>query len=74
MDEAQARKAALVLARKRGFGPFGAAPADPAKRQKQFAAMLRAGHPLDSVRFLIDAASEADALEWVEEVAGEPET
>ena len=70
-DEAQARRAALVLARKRGFGPFGAERPDPAKRQKQFAAMLRAGHPLDSVRFLIDAASEADALEWVDEAAGD---
>ena len=70
-NEAQARRAALVLARKRGFGPFGAARLDPAKRQKQFAAMLRAGHPLDSVRFLIDAPSEAEALEWVDEAAGD---
>ena len=70
-DEAQARRAALVLARKRGFGPFGPARPDPAKRQKQFAAMLRAGHPLDSVRFLIDAPSEAEALEWVDEAAGD---
>ena len=75
-NEAQARYAALVMARKRGFGPFGAerrgsGPIDPAKRQKQFAAMLRAGHPLDSTRFLIDAASEADALEWVDEAAGD---
>ena len=77
-DAAQARHAALVLARKRGFGPFeagrpDAGRPDPAKRQKQFAAMLRAGHPLDSVRFLIDAASEADALEWVDEAAGDPD-
>jgi regulatory protein len=73
-DEAESRRAALVLARKRRFGPFGAEPLDPAKRQKQFAAMLRAGHPLDSVRVLIDAASEAEALEWVDEVAGESDT
>ena len=72
-DEAISRHAALVLARKRRFGPFGAEPLDPAKRQKQVAAMLRAGHPLDSVRVLIDAASEADALEWVDEAAGDPE-
>ena len=73
-DEAASRRAALVLARKRGFGPFGTEKPDPAKRQKQFAAMLRAGHPLDSVRILIDAASEADALEWVDEAAGDPDT
>ena len=73
-DEATSRRAALVLARKRKFGPFGAERPDPAKRQKQFAAMLRAGHPLDSVRVLIDAASEAEALEWVDEAAGDPDT
>ena len=73
-DEAESRRAALVLARKRRFGPFGTGPLDPAKRQKQFAAMLRAGHPLDSARVLIDAASEAQALEWVDEAAGESDT
>ena len=78
-DEAASRRAALILARKRGFGPFGAerpdpCPIDPKTRQKQFAAMLRAGHPLDSVRILIDAATEADALEWVDEAAGDPDT
>ena len=78
-DEAASRRAALVLARKRGFGPFGAerpdpCPIDPKTRQKQFAAMLRAGHPLDSVRNLIDAASEAEALEWVDEAAGDSDT
>ena len=69
--EAEARRAALVMARKRKFGPFGAARPDPARRQKQLAAMLRAGHPLDSARRLLDAANEAAALEWVEEAAGE---
>lgn len=73
-DEAKGRHAALVFARKRGFGPFGAERPDPAKRQKQFAAMLRAGHPLDSVRVLIDAGTEAEALEWVDEAAGESDT
>ena len=78
-DEAASRRAALVLARKRGFGPFGAerpdpCPIDPKTRQKQFAAMLRAGHPLDSVRVLIDAGTEAEALEWVDEAAGDPDT
>ena len=73
-DEAAARTAALVLARKRGFGPFGAERPDPAKRQKQFAAMLRAGHPLDSVRVLIDARTEAEALEWVDEAARDCDT
>ena len=72
-DEAAARGAALVLARKRRFGPFGAARPDAAVRQKQFSAMLRAGHSLDTARKLIDAASEAEALEWVDEAAGDSE-
>jgi regulatory protein len=68
-DEARAgaaaeRHAALALARKRGFGPFGSALPDRAHREKQLAAMLRAGHPLDSAREMVDAASEAAAEEW----------
>lgn len=73
-DEAASRQAALTLARKRRFGPFGSERLDPVKRRKQLSAMLRAGHPLDSARVLIDAASEADALEWVDEAAGDSET
>ena len=70
-DAAAARKAALVLARKRGFGPFGPERPDRARREKQIAAMLRAGHPLDSARELIDAGSEAEALAWAEDVEDE---
>lgn len=60
------RQAALALARKRRLGPFGAPPADRAAREKQVAALLRAGHPLDSARFLVDAASVEAAEEWAE--------
>src|SRR6478735_1528115 len=68
-DEARAgmaaeRRAALALARKRGFGPFGPERPDRPQREKQLAAMLRAGHPLDSAREMVDAASEAAAEEW----------
>jgi regulatory protein len=68
-DEARAgaaaeRRAALALARKRGFGPFGSGPLDRLQREKQLAAMLRAGHPLDSAREMVDAASEAAAEDW----------
>lgn len=70
-SERALRQAALVLARKRRFGPFGPPPADPARREKQLAAMLRAGHALDSARKLIDARDEAEALEWVDEAAGD---
>lgn len=61
------RAAALALAKKRGFGPFGAAEIDRALREKQIAAMLRAGHPLDSARQLVDAASVEAAEEWAAE-------
>ncbi len=63
-DHHAQRAAALALARKRRFGPFGAAPLDRPAREKQIAAILRAGHPLDSARRLVDALSEEAALAW----------
>lgn len=47
--------AALHLARKRRFGPFGETARDPAQRQRQIAAMIRAGHGFDVARRIIDA-------------------
>ena len=58
------RRAALAHARKRRLGPFGPPTADRAGREKQIAAMLRAGHPLDSARELVNAVSVAAAEEW----------
>ncbi len=70
-DEGAERRAALAMARKRGFGPFGRpsdhGPLDRERRQKQIAAMLRAGHPLDSAREMVDAASEEAAERWAAE-------
>jgi len=68
--EAAARQAALTLARKRRFGPFGSVALDRSLREKQIAAMLRAGHALDNVREIVDAASVAEAESWAAE-AGE---
>ncbi|HVR90750.1 MAG TPA: regulatory protein RecX [Novosphingobium sp.] len=62
--EGAQRAAALALARKRRLGPYGPPPADRAAREKQIAAMLRAGHPLDSARELVNAASVEAAEEW----------
>ena len=59
-----ARAAALAMARKRRFGPFGAVQADGALRERQIAALLRAGHSLDSARELVDAQSMEVAEEW----------
>ncbi|MEL6738309.1 MAG: RecX family transcriptional regulator [Pseudomonadota bacterium] len=72
-DEAAGRRAALRLAKKRGFGPFASAPIDEdepreavhKRREKQVAAMLRAGHLYDHIQFILEAA-DADAVEdWV---------
>ncbi|GAA0271387.1 hypothetical protein GCM10009127_09480 [Alteraurantiacibacter aestuarii] len=66
--EAEQRHAALALARKRRFGPFARDPSDRDRREKHIAAMLRAGHSLDSAREMVDAASEQAALEWAHEL------
>ena len=69
--EGTQRRAALALARKRRFGPFGAPHLDRAAREKQVAAMLRAGHPLDSARELVNAASVAAVEEWAAQGDGD---
>lgn len=62
--QADERRAALALARKRRFGPFGAERPDRAAQEKQIAAMLRAGHALDSARELVKAETVAAAEDW----------
>jgi regulatory protein len=57
---ADAERSALAFARRRRIGPFAAAPADRAGREKALAAMLRAGHGLDMSRRIV--ALDADAL------------
>jgi regulatory protein len=69
--EGTERRAALAMARKRGFGPFGRESLDRERRQKQIGAMLRAGHPLDSAREMVDAASEEAAEQWAAELDDE---
>ena len=61
-DAAAALASAIAFARRRRLGPFGPADADRAVRQKQLAAMLRAGHGLAVARRVLAAAS-ADDLE-----------
>lgn len=65
------REAALALARKRRFGPFGTAGGDRDLRQKQIAAILRAGHPLDSARRIVDAENAAALEDWAQAVDDE---
>ncbi|MEO1488429.1 MAG: RecX family transcriptional regulator [Pseudomonadota bacterium] len=80
-SEAQAREAAVVMAKKRRFGPFARPDASllpgdeephdqDAQRklsEKQIAAMLRAGHHYDHVRFILDAPQVSALEEWIEE-------
>ena len=66
------RHAALVLARKRGFGPFERKPVaggdeERKLREKRLAAMLRAGHDFDMARRVVEARSEKELEEWVAE-------
>jgi regulatory protein len=69
---AEQRRAALVLARRRRFGPFAVQVAeDPKVQDRQLAAMLRAGHPLDIARRIVES-EDADALEeWCESEFGD---
>jgi regulatory protein len=64
----EARRAALALASRRRFGPYGP-PGEREGRDKQLAAMLRAGHSFAAARAVVDAPSIAALEEW----AAEPE-
>ncbi len=64
-EEADKRAAALALARRRRFGPFYRGHVDQALRDKQLAAMMRAGHAPLHARALVDAKTEEEAEQWV---------
>src|SRR5690606_21083721 len=63
--EASATASALGFARRRRFGPFARTPArDPAQRERQIAAFVRAGHaPALARRILALTPDEAAALD-----------
>ncbi len=66
-SEADQRAAALAMLRRRRFGPYSREGLDQARREKQIAAMLRAGHSLDIARELLDAPSVDAAEQWCAE-------
>ena len=74
-NETERRHAVLAFARRKRFWPYSAerqldpAQLDPAMRTKQMAAFLRAGHGLDHVRRVMDAASLSELEEWADEHA-----
>ncbi len=71
---ADGRRAVILLAKKRRFGIFGTKLSDDlapdarrAAKEKQVAAMLRAGHDFADVRFILDASQEHEIDIWLEE-------
>ncbi len=72
-DESSRRRAAVALASKRGFGPFGREfdvdrGLDITMREKQIAAMVRAGHDFAAAKAIVDSPSAEAAAEWVSEL------
>jgi regulatory protein len=74
--EAARRRAAVLMAQKRRIGPFGRAAEEQADqlevrkaREKAVAAMLRAGHDYEHVRFILDCSGEAAIAQWLDEAA-----
>tara|TARA_B100000678_G_scaffold164601_1_gene137440 strand:- start:1221 stop:1781 length:561 start_codon:yes stop_codon:yes gene_type:complete len=63
---AETRAAALAFARRRRLGPFGAEPPDQKMREKQLAALVRAGHDFEAARAMVDARTEEEAEEWAD--------
>lgn len=79
--EAACRRAAVLMAQKRRYGPFAAEHEgrnDPLAmrkaHEKAVAAMLRAGHDYDHVRFILAATDRAAIGEWLDEAADEEGT
>jgi regulatory protein len=78
--EAAGRKAAALMAQKKRLGPWAReaeGAGDPLVRrkahEKAVAAMLRAGHQYDHVRFVLAAKTPDDVTPWLDEAAGEEE-
>ena len=53
LARAEALDSAIRFARRRRFGPFGDQTADAAKRDRNIAAMIRAGHSFDLARKIV---------------------
>lgn len=74
--EAGRREAVVACARRRRFGPFARgtpAAADPRAREKQLAALLRAGHDAGHARHVLAAPSAASLEDWIGEAREEEE-
>lgn len=74
--ESASRRAAVLMAKKRRLGPFGADRDDGGDplvqrkaHEKAVAAMLRAGHDYAHVRFILDAGGVDEVEAWLDEAA-----
>ena len=71
--EYEAREALLAFVRRRRFGPFTGPPHEESPeaahkaREKQLAAILRAGHSFEHARRGVEATTETELEEWVAE-------
>lgn len=75
--EADRREAAAAYARRRRLGPFAretAGQVDPRAREKQLAALLRAGHDSGHARKLLAAASPDEVEDWIAEARDEQDS
>lgn len=57
-----ATEAALRYAKRRRFGPFGAAPLDRRETDKALAAMIRAGHAFDVAKRVLDLPADFETF------------
>lgn len=62
-DGEAAMATALAFARRKRIGPFGPPPADRGVRDKQLAALLRAGHAMEIARKIVACRDEAELRE-----------
>ncbi len=72
--EPERREAAAAYARRRRFGPFAREPlaaGDRPAREKQLAALLRAGHDSGHARHVLAAASPGELDDWIAEAREE---
>ncbi|MFM2162797.1 MAG: hypothetical protein RLZZ383_2309 [Pseudomonadota bacterium] len=65
-DVAPSLVAAARHARRRGFGPWARRPVDEATARKQALSLMRAGHPPESVRTVLDPRNAAAARAWAD--------
>lgn len=65
--EEGAEAAALAFARRKRIGPFATVPVERDRREKQIAAMVRAGHAPSLARRIVGSEASDDDTDWVQD-------